>query len=342
MLFSNKNVIIYVVDSMGWVQHRRVEYLHEYQNEYKFRVFSARQFLLVWRLGLLRSRPVVFSSWRIVHRILKEHPNIFSDEHFRYFLGAVTSHSNIGGGLDPLNPIPNRTPEEAYNIAVKILKKFAVVTVNSRILYDLVKNDLPDILYCPNGVDCDFFRPNKSKTFNKNKIRIGWVGKERGPKNFSVIREALTKLEKQGCFVADIIHVEKQFKKTPLKQGELRNYYNRIDFYLCASWNEGTPNPALEAAASGVPVVTTRVGNMPQLIIEGVNGFFIDPTEQSILDAFNKIKDLSTYCYIEMSESVRDRAIKDWSWNKRINGFTTAIDALVYKSSIKIINNGEY
>ena len=109
----------------------------------------------------------------------------------------------------------------------------------------------------------------------------------------------------------------------------MRAFYRSIDYYLCASWNEGTPNPALEAAACGVPVVTTQVGNMPQLIDEGVNGFFVEPTVESVVHCFRNIQDMPESRYAAMSQAIRGSITPQWSWPRRICDFTIAFDALV-------------
>ena len=47
--------------------------------------------------------------------------------------------------------------------------------------------------------------------------------------------------------------------------------------FVLPSYNEGLPVAVLEAMAAGVPVVTTRVGAIPDLGIDGEAGFIIEP-----------------------------------------------------------------
>jgi glycosyltransferase involved in cell wall biosynthesis len=48
--------------------------------------------------------------------------------------------------------------------------------------------------------------------------------------------------------------------------------YRRASLFLLTSDHEGTPNVVLEAMASGVPVVGTRVGDVPDLLGNGERG----------------------------------------------------------------------
>jgi len=57
---------------------------------------------------------------------------------------------------------------------------------------------------------------------------------------------------------------------------EVSQYYKAIDLYLITSRVEGGPKALLEAAASGVPLVSTRVGMAPEFIADGENGFLCD------------------------------------------------------------------
>jgi glycosyltransferase involved in cell wall biosynthesis len=52
--------------------------------------------------------------------------------------------------------------------------------------------------------------------------------------------------------------------------------YRALDVNLVASRDEGGPKAVLESMATGVPVVTTRVGQAADLIRHGGNGFLVD------------------------------------------------------------------
>ena len=53
-------------------------------------------------------------------------------------------------------------------------------------------------------------------------------------------------------------------------------YYQALDLYVIASRAEGGPKALLESWATGVPVVSTRVGMPADLIEDGANGFLCD------------------------------------------------------------------
>lgn len=59
-------------------------------------------------------------------------------------------------------------------------------------------------------------------------------------------------------------------------RAELGRAYHALDVYLVASRQEGGPKAVLEAMASGIPLVSTRVGQATELVEHGRNGWLVD------------------------------------------------------------------
>lgn len=57
------------------------------------------------------------------------------------------------------------------------------------------------------------------------------------------------------------------------------------DIYILPSYNEGLPIAILEAMASGMPVITTPVGGIPELVRDGNNGTLIPPGRSDCIAA---------------------------------------------------------
>ena len=68
-------------------------------------------------------------------------------------------------------------------------------------------------------------------------------------------------------------------------RSELGRAYRDVDVCLVTSRQEGGPKSVLEAMASGVPVVSTRVGQAAELIADGENGLLAEVDDVEALTA---------------------------------------------------------
>lgn len=61
----------------------------------------------------------------------------------------------------------------------------------------------------------------------------------------------------------------------PRPQAELRQWFAAADLSVLATQSEGWPNVLLESLACGTPVVATRVGGAPEIVLHGEDGFLV-------------------------------------------------------------------
>jgi glycosyltransferase involved in cell wall biosynthesis len=62
-------------------------------------------------------------------------------------------------------------------------------------------------------------------------------------------------------------------------EDEVRGYYQQADIFALLSFAEGVPVVLMEAMASGLPVVTTRITGIPELVREGEDGLLVAPSD---------------------------------------------------------------
>jgi glycosyltransferase involved in cell wall biosynthesis len=60
-------------------------------------------------------------------------------------------------------------------------------------------------------------------------------------------------------------------------RNELMNLYTNSDIFISSSLSEGFPRTFFEAMARGVPIISTNVGGIPDVIKNGKNGLLITP-----------------------------------------------------------------
>lgn len=73
---------------------------------------------------------------------------------------------------------------------------------------------------------------------------------------------------------------------------DLARAYHALDVYVVPSRQEGGPKGVLEAMAAGVPLVSTRVGQAPDLVEHAANGLLVDVEDaEAIASALLRLRD---------------------------------------------------
>jgi glycosyltransferase involved in cell wall biosynthesis len=87
---------------------------------------------------------------------------------------------------------------------------------------------------------------------------------------------------------------------------EKLTFFHKADIFVYPSYDEGMPMAIIEAMASGLPIIATNVGGIPDLVKDEVNGLLVEPGRPDQISA--ALKRLCTEQDLNLSmrgESVR-------------------------------------
>ena len=94
---------------------------------------------------------------------------------------------------------------------------------------------------------------------------------------------------------------------------DMGSIYSSIDLLVISSLTEGIPLVVLEAMHQGIPVVSTRVGGIPEVIENGVDGILVEPGDSHALSRAIESLVLDDNKYVEISRNGRDRIARSFN-----------------------------
>jgi glycosyltransferase involved in cell wall biosynthesis len=191
------------------------------------------------------------------------------------------------------------------------------------------------ITLIPNGLDESKFRKRRSFVNKNGKLKILCVAQFNPNKNFEAVIQVVDKLSKTFDLEAYIIGAptdqeylnniiqlvkDKNLEKivrigVSIDNAALVDCYLSCDLFIFLSRVETSPLVILEAMYAGLPIVATKVGSIPEIVKNGVNGFLVSPDNiQQICDCMSKLLKDSTF---RKDISMRNKQIaKGYTWSK--------------------------
>lgn len=166
------------------------------------------------------------------------------------------------------------------------------------------------IVLLPNAVDTTYFLPAEKKR-QDDQIRVLF------PRRLSHERGIIPMMLATDALLAQFPHVEVEFageliKGTPIGEGfavwrqhhphrerilhntysfdQVLSAYQAADIAVVPSiFSEGTSYAALEALSCGLPVVSSNVGGLNDLILDGYNGRLVPPVDTHLVEAIGQL-----------------------------------------------------
>ena len=310
-----KQKILFIVDAPNWAHdYKTINLQSQLSDQYDIEKCFCDN---IQAENIENADLVVIYYWgQLLNQNMQNLQMVFSRSKNKILLG-ICSHNEMSGSNG--------------SIALKTLKEYAsAIFVNNKLLFDEFAPyfDIP-VFYTPNGVDTTFYKPKFKKCKNEY-LRVGWAGslKNHGDIRgyYDYILPAVESIDKVELITA----AREDFWRN--KQ-QMLEFYNSIDVYICASRSEGTPNPCLEAAACGIPLLTTYVGNMPEFIKNGVNGIFIKRDIKDIVKKLKLMRDNHRLLQ-QLSKKARERSIL-WDWQIKAKNYKHMFEAILAENDQK-------
>lgn len=112
----------------------------------------------------------------------------------------------------------------------------------------------------------------------------------------------------------------------------LPDVYSSLDLVLLTSNNEGSPVSIIEAMSSGVPVVSTAVGGVPDLFTDYGKKFLVQPNDDEAMASI-ALKLLSSEDdRIRFVQEHQDATFKKYSFDRLVQDLTKTYKELTYES----------
>ena len=216
---------------------------------------------------------------------------VFNVPYITSVLGADVPGFNIGDWrLDAYHALTKPLSRAIWNNS-------SHVVANSLSLQETCKQFSPkhSIEIISNGVDTELFYPNKNKNATSSEVQLLFISRLMPQKGIDTLINACNVLNQRGItnYKLTIVGeghlkglmfslIEKYRIREKINYlgwkdlDELPDIYRKADIFILPSVMEGMPSVVLQAMASGLPIIASRVKGFEEVLEENVNGLFAE------------------------------------------------------------------
>jgi L-malate glycosyltransferase len=313
------------------------------------------------------NKNLVFLKTGDVKRLIREFKPDIVHAHYASSCGLVAAFTGFHPFLlsvwgDDILEFPRKSP--IHNLAIKrVLKRADYITATSNMLAEKTRKlsePSKEITVIPFGVDLNKFKPERKSSGDK--IVIGTVrgftpkyGLEYLIKAFAQLRQKHPNIKLtligDGPLRPQLVSLANSLGTTAditftgaIPNDEVAVKLRSFDIFVMPSVGEGDifGVAAVEAMASGLPVVATRVGGLPEVVDDGKTGKIVEPANTESLAGGLESYILSEELRLNHGSLGRAKVerLYDWSQNAKTmeDLYRTIITGL--PKSGAVIDNG--
>ncbi|MBA6144342.1 glycosyltransferase [Pseudomonas sp. p99-361] len=217
------------------------------------------------------------------------------------------------GHLDPFQPIELPTNmkladsiERRRDLKELLHNASRVFTVSNAFAQIYRQNGIPQIEVIANGVSSEIMWSQKD-TSHTERVVCGHIGGMAEHKGYYLLKEAVLQSQPENVELLIVDHSKEEgyeyqtlWGAVPVtfigrvSQKGIVDLYRKIDVLFAPSmWPESFGLVTREAVASGCWVVASNMGGIGEDIVQGRNGYVIEPTQKMLVDALQHISALA-------------------------------------------------
>ena len=265
----------------------------------------------------MTSRWDVAALWRLF-RLLRHlrpdilHAHLYRAELFGVLTGRLAGVPGIvctmhNANLYMVHKVLRRLLAMAYRFADRVITLFDEASTQLRNDYRVPGSRLVTIHHGYNAVEQD--PPPKHEPAGTGNVSVvGTVGRLAKQKAHDVLLNALAQIlrRRPGTRLTIAGHDDEGLRpelealsaRLELQEAvqfkgyvdNIQSFLDEIDVFVLSSDNEGLPISLLEAMAVGKPIVATRVGGVPEVVVDGVTGLLVPTRDpEALADAILRL-----------------------------------------------------